>query len=544
MPCLGFELRASHTPDRWRTNRLRHGSAGETGDPRENPPTSGIIRQVSHLQKSGATRPRIEPSSPWWEASILNAQPPWPPIVCTVVRPKPVWSLVVEHGSKSLVLGRSTLSPRSSCQLNKLASSLFGSQRGIGITLCKQCRLGSAKTKINNDSQWLAMARKKRGREDRLLGGFEVPKLQAVERGDVKPVQCCALEAIPRHIHSLSSPLALHRTGLQQPCSKLAMLLGNGCRGRAKSESRGRQSYPRVHTPAREASFDVTTGDGPRRYCRIVFPPPLRRLESEYAPGSSNPIPHPSRLPWDAGAPCTWQAKLATASRRPSQLLSWQELRPTVLIWAAVNSEVLISDDGDWGRGWGRGDGSSPRRPADQRNLPTCEGPVARPGIEPGSLWWRASVLNAQPPRPLKRSVNGNIFCEIVVCAYSRISRYDGNTARLARRSDEALGVRVSVARIAPSLLDFGRGVPTWVHPTLKVEAPQPVHTALADVRRMIVEISPRHCSRGVDGEPTTHDHNERYPLRVGTSKGLVCSDNLGAEVFASIRRTTVKWTC
>ncbi|KAJ8882774.1 hypothetical protein PR048_014588 [Dryococelus australis] len=43
---------------------------------------------------------------------------------------------------------------------------------------------------------------------------------------------------------------------------------------------------------------------------------------------------------------------------------------------------------------------------------------------------------------------------------YARASstkRYDGNTARLARRSDEALGVRVSVARIAPSLLDLER---------------------------------------------------------------------------------------
>ncbi|KAJ8879243.1 hypothetical protein PR048_019849 [Dryococelus australis] len=39
--------------------------------------------------------------------------------------------------------------------------------------------------------------------------------------------------------------------------------------------------------------------------------------------------------------------------------------------------------------------------------------------------------------------------------------RYDGNTARLARRSDEALEVRVSVTRIAPSLLDLGHGVPT-----------------------------------------------------------------------------------
>ncbi|KAJ8878530.1 hypothetical protein PR048_019108 [Dryococelus australis] len=39
--------------------------------------------------------------------------------------------------------------------------------------------------------------------------------------------------------------------------------------------------------------------------------------------------------------------------------------------------------------------------------------------------------------------------------------RYGGNTARLARRSDEALWVRVSVARIAPSLLDLRRGDPT-----------------------------------------------------------------------------------
>ncbi|KAJ8892253.1 hypothetical protein PR048_004833 [Dryococelus australis] len=38
---------------------------------------------------------------------------------------------------------------------------------------------------------------------------------------------------------------------------------------------------------------------------------------------------------------------------------------------------------------------------------------------------------------------------------------------RLPLRSDEALGVRVSVARIAPSLLDLGGAVPTGIHPTL-----------------------------------------------------------------------------
>ncbi|KAJ8880495.1 hypothetical protein PR048_016965 [Dryococelus australis] len=39
---------------------------------------------------------------------------------------------------------------------------------------------------------------------------------------------------------------------------------------------------------------------------------------------------------------------------------------------------------------------------------------------------------------------------------YAPLQRHGGNTARLARRSDEVLGVRVSVARIAPSLLDLG----------------------------------------------------------------------------------------
>ncbi|KAJ8882771.1 hypothetical protein PR048_014584 [Dryococelus australis] len=53
--------------------------------------------------------------------------------------------------------------------------------------------------------------------------------------------------------------------------------------------------------------------------------------------------------------------------------------------------------------------------------------------------------------------------------ALSEPSRYDVNTARLAHTSDEALGVRVSVTRIAPSLLDLGRRIPTGVHPTLKV---------------------------------------------------------------------------
>ncbi|KAJ8897378.1 hypothetical protein PR048_002724 [Dryococelus australis] len=49
----------------------------------------------------------------------------------------------------------------------------------------------------------------------------------------------------------------------------------------------------------------------------------------------------------------------------------------------------------------------------------------------------------------------GSAFC--IEHSDSRRLHYDGNTEFLARRSDEALGVRVTVARIAPSLLDHGR---------------------------------------------------------------------------------------
>ncbi|KAJ8880340.1 hypothetical protein PR048_016807 [Dryococelus australis] len=52
--------------------RCRTGGVGETGDPRENPPTTGIVGT-----KRPVTRPGIEPGFPWWEVSVLSAQPPW-----------------------------------------------------------------------------------------------------------------------------------------------------------------------------------------------------------------------------------------------------------------------------------------------------------------------------------------------------------------------------------------------------------------------------------------------------------------------------------
>ncbi|KAJ8880396.1 hypothetical protein PR048_016865 [Dryococelus australis] len=46
------------------------------GDHREKPPTDGIVRHQIPTCESAVTRPGIEPGSPWWEASVLIAQPP------------------------------------------------------------------------------------------------------------------------------------------------------------------------------------------------------------------------------------------------------------------------------------------------------------------------------------------------------------------------------------------------------------------------------------------------------------------------------------
>ncbi|KAJ8893988.1 hypothetical protein PR048_006594 [Dryococelus australis] len=81
-----------------------------------------------------------------------------------------------------------------------------------------------------------------------------------------------------------------------------------------------------------------------------------------------------------------------------------------------------------------------------------------------------------------------------------KVQRYNGNTARLARRSDEAPDVRVSVARIAPSLLDLERGVPTG---SITLLSSDPL------LRLDDLSVTSRRCL------PANHRHRDRRQLAV-----------------------------
>ncbi|KAJ8872619.1 hypothetical protein PR048_026227 [Dryococelus australis] len=123
-----------------------------------------------------------------------------------------------------------------------------------------------------------------------------------------------------------------------------------------------------------------TSGHRPAR-----FPHPKTRER----PGlGSNPV-----------APDVWKASnLTTTPPRPLK------------IWAALNIEILRADGGDWGEygsapefwaGGGRSREGPPTSGIVRHDSHMRGSGVARPGIEPGSPWWKAGRLTAQIPRPL-----------------------------------------------------------------------------------------------------------------------------------------------
>ncbi|KAJ8871871.1 hypothetical protein PR048_028211 [Dryococelus australis] len=105
------------------TQQRRNARPGETGDPLENPPTTGIVRHDSLIRNPGVTSPAIEPGLPWWEASSLTTTPPRSPILSQYTL-----DLRVKDGSFALT----------SCGAVGLCFAPVGGTGGSGFESCRQ----------------------------------------------------------------------------------------------------------------------------------------------------------------------------------------------------------------------------------------------------------------------------------------------------------------------------------------------------------------------------------------------------------------------
>ncbi|KAJ8890646.1 hypothetical protein PR048_010155 [Dryococelus australis] len=121
------------------------------------------------------------------------------------------------------------------------------------------------------------------------------------------------------------------------------------------------------------------------------------------------------------------------------------------------------------------------------------------------------------------------------------VQRYVRNTARLARRSNEALGVRVSVALIAPSLLDLGRGVPTGVGvrlPASVLNVPPQMRSTQVDAPGCSTR--PTFEAHGMMSQSVVHELGPRVPTldATGPCRVLPVSVNDCVRLFTATSTT------
>ncbi|KAJ8888029.1 hypothetical protein PR048_007514 [Dryococelus australis] len=131
-----------------------------------------------------------------------------------------------------------------------------------------------------------------------------------------------------------------------------------------------------------------------------------------------------------------------------------------------------------------------------KRDYSSCNGPPSQQFLRVECLG--DCAISSQDDEPAGRRVAVRVksattsICTVknLICT---VQPHDGNTARLARRSDEVLGVRVSVARIAPSLRDLGRGVAqfTTLFDSHLIESRGMLHeTSIVEVKQLPTEHS------------------------------------------------------
>ncbi|KAJ8888896.1 hypothetical protein PR048_008390 [Dryococelus australis] len=140
--------------------QCRNEVVGETGDPRENPPTSGIVRHDSHIRTSGVTPPGIEPYSPWWKAGIPTTTPPRPPN--TFLGMKKVLGQCTYNINTGTTSGSAVCdSHLTECNryLANIGAMRTWKRRTDGVRVCERLRRTSVHAAATNDSAYSRRSR-------------------------------------------------------------------------------------------------------------------------------------------------------------------------------------------------------------------------------------------------------------------------------------------------------------------------------------------------------------------------------------------------
>ncbi|KAJ8872261.1 hypothetical protein PR048_025863 [Dryococelus australis] len=519
----------------------RNDGPEETGDPRENPPTSGIVQHDSHLRKSGVNRPRIEAGSPWWEASVLTAQPPRPQthlnmtlsgipldstVLCTLESQMFVHWLLHKRVA-SVTPHRAVLhSLLVSLQVCYWLRVVLGVSNGL-LFSCKV----SFDRHINKVMKPIAMLSLHKAEE--YTACIQVDLKQGFQKCSFYREQPIKGSEVLLNINANFARLYQFQV---DKFGKLTLVSEDSF---VKWSSAGMKGWRKQEIPEKTRRPPASSGTiptcenpevarpgiepGPKELQKNTVPPFLAKEGPEgWEMGAPRGNRHDSHMRKsgvtqpgiESGSP-RWEASRLTA--QPQWPLSDCGVYSIDRTAGAPGGAVRQRDDArrqpvavrrsSAGLAHGRRlDGGRtprvlrqqsvsylrrlPRAHADQDLHPASPLPARSRGLT-GRHCLRAvredthvhcSVrddklpLNERGPSTEDRE-GYNTASRIVPKRYCVISKrlngrkiannnwqlsiqdHDGNTARLARRGDEALGVRVSVARIAPSLIHLGRGV-------------------------------------------------------------------------------------
>ncbi|KAJ8890246.1 hypothetical protein PR048_009754 [Dryococelus australis] len=354
----------------------------------------------------------IEPGWRWWEADSLTTQPPRPRLT---------------------VLWRASSAPAKQPGVRACVARLNLPARGLGLGGGKQrCWRAERRSRppaaqCGSRSQpggayshaWYVTrrARGSRGPQHQLDGGGMKEPGGGRHRHAVREAER-RLAAILRTARKLSvRPADVARLTAAR---KLREAAGGGSAGAGRCYRWWRRSRrspccccscarPSPRRPPASRTHDSCSCSVCRRRTLIPHGPDTRwPVEPDL-----HPVPPASRLHWLVLSHLPSHTSFNTTTvphifhadngmvlyHRP-----WQILFPLLSFrtTGSISDDLDIEETGVEIGGWGKREiPEKTRRPAaPSGTIPTCENPVTRPGIEPGSPWWEAIVLIAQSPCP------------------------------------------------------------------------------------------------------------------------------------------------